>query len=131
MIALNAEQPYLNYQNEKESNARSYPRRFPIVIQQARGVVVTDVEGRQYFDFLAGAGTLALGHNHPAVVAAIEDALRRQIPLHTLDLATPLKIRFMEEIFASLPEPLRSKAKIQFCGPTGADAVEADRKSVV
>ncbi|XEC94535.1 diaminobutyrate--2-oxoglutarate transaminase [Paenibacillus tarimensis] len=130
MISLSIEQDYLSIQNEKESNARSYPRRFPLVIKKAKGVIVTDVEGRQYYDCLAGAGTLALGHNHDVVIEAIEDVLKQQIPLHTLDLATPLKLEFMQEILSALPEELRGTAKIQFCGPTGADGVEAAIKLV-
>ncbi|MFM9281141.1 diaminobutyrate--2-oxoglutarate transaminase [Paenibacillus jiagnxiensis] len=130
MIPVNVENAYLQIQNEKESNARSYPRHFPLVISKAKGMVVTDVEDRQYYDCLSGAGTLALGHNHQVVIRAIEDVLDKQIPLHTLDLATPLKIEFMQEIFSILPEGLRDTAKIQFCGPTGADAVEAAVKLV-
>ncbi|WP_017728881.1 diaminobutyrate--2-oxoglutarate transaminase [Halalkalibacterium ligniniphilum] len=130
MIQINVENEYLKLQNEKESNAKSYPRHFPFVINKAKGLIVTDIEGKQFYDCLSGAGTLALGHNHDVVVEAIEDVLRKQIPLHTLDLATPLKIEFMQEIFSVLPEELRVSTKIQFCGPTGADGVEAAIKLV-
>ena len=58
---------YLDRQEQRESNARSYPRRIPIAIREAKGIYVTDVDGRQYFDCLSGAGTLSLGHNHPVV----------------------------------------------------------------
>ena len=37
----------------------------PLAIAEAHGCWVTDVEGTKYLDCLAGAGTLALGHNHP------------------------------------------------------------------
>ncbi|MBS5912031.1 diaminobutyrate--2-oxoglutarate transaminase [Paenibacillus macerans] len=121
----NDQNDYLRLQEEKESNARAYPRHFPLVISRAKGMMVTDTEGRTYYDCLAGAGTLALGHNHEVVVEAIRGVLEQQIPLHTLDLATPLKLAFMEELFSILPEELRNSSKIQFCGPTGADAVEA------
>ncbi|QMV45021.1 aminotransferase class III-fold pyridoxal phosphate-dependent enzyme [Cohnella cholangitidis] len=130
MLSVNAGNAYLQLQNDKESNARSYPRRFPLVIHKAKGIIITDTEGKPYYDCLAGAGTLALGHNHDVVVAAIGDVLEKQIPLHTLDLATPLKIEFMQEIFSILPEELRDASKIQFCGPTGADGVEAAIKLV-
>lgn len=130
MITTNAGEAYLKLQNDKESNAQSYPRHFPLVIDRAKGLMVTDTEGKQYYDCLSGAGTLALGHNHDVVVAAIKDVLDKQIPLHTLDLATPLKLAFMQEIFSILPEPLRNTSKIQFCGPTGADGVEAAIKLV-
>ncbi|MDG0809781.1 diaminobutyrate--2-oxoglutarate transaminase [Cohnella rhizosphaerae] len=130
MLPTQAGQPDLQWQSERESNARSYPRRFPLVIHQAKGIKITDTDGKTYYDCLAGAGTLALGHNPDVVTAAIEDVLRRQIPLHTLDLATPLKLEFMQELASLLPEGLRDTAKIQFCGPTGADGVEAAVKLV-
>lgn len=85
---------------------------------------VRDADGRVYLDCLAGAGALALGHAHPVVVGALRAALDSGVPLTTLDLATPLRDAFVETLFAVLPAPLRG-GKIQFCGPTGADAVEA------
>ncbi|MGE8080822.1 diaminobutyrate--2-oxoglutarate transaminase [Peribacillus loiseleuriae] len=130
MMAINTKDMYLELQNKKESNAKSYPVRFPLVIEKAEGIMITDVEGKVFYDCLSGAGTLALGHNHQVVTQAIEDVVKQKIPLHTLDLATPLKIRFMQEIFTLLPEELRESTKIHFCGPTGADGVEAAIKLV-
>lgn len=116
---------YLGRQAERESRAVSYPRRLPIAIESADGLYVTDVEGRTYMDCLSGAGTLALGHNHPVAIEAMRRMLDSGQPLHTLDLATPVKDRFVEELFASMPEDFVAGAKVHFCGPTGADAVEA------
>ncbi|MFT9849713.1 aspartate aminotransferase family protein [Aneurinibacillus sp. REN35] len=120
----------LEQQEQRESNARSYPRRIPIAIDKAEGIFVQDVDGKQYYDCLAGAGTLALGHNHPVVVEAMEQVIRDKRPLHTLDLTTPIKEEFVNEVFASLPEEFVKRAKIQFCGPTGGDAIEAAIKLV-
>jgi diaminobutyrate-2-oxoglutarate transaminase len=91
---------------------------------------VEDVEGRVFLDCLAGAGTLALGHNHPRVVASLERCLRSQLPLHTLDLTTPVKDRFIQDVLACLPSGFADRCRIQFCGPTGSDAVEAALKLV-
>ncbi|MBV5262067.1 aspartate aminotransferase family protein [Synechococcus moorigangaii CMS01] len=121
---------FLERQGAKESNARSYPRRIQLAIQEAQGIFLKDVDGNEYFDCLAGAGTLALGHNHPAVLEAMQQTLTGRYPLHTLDLTTPIKDQFVEELFASLPPNFAKRAKIQFCGPTGADAVEAALKLV-
>ncbi|MBN8201042.1 aspartate aminotransferase family protein [Bacillus sp. NTK034] len=121
---------YLKQQERRESNARSYPRRIPIAIEEAEGVYVKDVDGKRYIDCLAGAGTLALGHNHPVVTEAIEKVLHDKRPLHTLDLTTPVKEEFVSEVFKSLPQELAEVAKIQFCGPTGGDAIEAAIKLV-
>lgn len=113
---------YLSRQNEMESNVRSYPRKLPLAIAKAQGCWVTDVEGNEYLDCLAGAGTLALGHNHPAVIQAIQDVLASGLPLHTLDLTTPLKDAFTEELLSFFP---KGEYRLQFCGPSGADGTEA------
>lgn len=120
----------LSMQEKRESNARSYPRRLPLAIKRAEGIYLTDMDGKQYIDCLAGAGTLALGHNHTVVREAIKDFMKSYVPLHTLDLTTPVKEAFIDEVFASLPPSFAEKAKIHFCGPTGADAVEAALKLV-
>jgi hypothetical protein len=88
-------------------------------MQTAEGVLVTDADGKQYYDCLAGAGTLALGHNHPVVIEAIQKMLDEKRPLHTLDITSEIKEEFVSEVFASLPEAFAKRAKIQFCGPTG------------
>ena len=44
----------------------------PIAIQAATGAVVTDVDGNRLLDFAGGIGVLAIGHNHPAVVQAVQ-----------------------------------------------------------
>ncbi|MFC7063210.1 aspartate aminotransferase family protein [Halobacillus seohaensis] len=120
----------LNQQEQRESNARSYPRRIPLAIGEAEGIYVTDMDGKKYLDCLAGAGTLALGHNHSVVIEAMEKVIRDKRPLHTLDITTPIKEEFVNELFSCLPEEFCERAKIQFCGPTGGDAIEAALKLV-
>lgn len=119
---------YLQRQAARESNARSYPRRIPLALQEAHGLYVRDTQGQLFMDCLAGAGTLALGHNHPVAIAAMRQALDAGLPLHTLDLTTPVKDRFVEDLFACLPKAFAQHARIQFCGPTGADGIEAALK---
>jgi diaminobutyrate-2-oxoglutarate transaminase len=120
----------LDRQAAVESNARSYPRRIPLELKRAQGIHVQDSEGRWFIDCLAGAGTLALGHNHPEVVQSMRDLLDGQRPLHTLDLMTEAKDAFIDELFALLPSEFARDARIQFCGPAGTDAVEAAMKLV-
>lgn len=121
-------QYYLDRQNATESNARSYPRKFPVALKSAKGVWVEDVEGNRYLDFLCGAGTLALGHNDEEVNQAMVQLLTSDYPLHTLDLTTPIKDQFVQTILSLLPEELRDNAKVQFCSPSGTDAVDASLK---
>ncbi|ELZ95883.1 diaminobutyrate--pyruvate aminotransferase [Haloferax mucosum ATCC BAA-1512] len=120
----------LTKQAARESNARSYPRNLPHAIKEAKGVTVTDMDGTEYYDCLAGAGTLALGHNHPKVVEAMETVLAEDRPLHTLDITTPVKERFVDTLFGTLPDEFSDNARIQFCSPAGTDAIEAAIKLV-
>ena len=116
---------FTDRQNGYESSARSYPRKFPVALVKAKGSWVEDADGRKYLDFLCGAGTLALGHNDDGINKAMIDLISSGAPLHTLDLTTPVKDRFVETIFSTLPPELRSEAKIQFCSPSGTDAADA------
>ena len=116
---------FTDRQSDFESSARSYPRKFPFALRKAKGSWVEDVEGNRYLDFLCGAGTLALGHNDDEVNRAMMDLIASDAPLHTLDLTTPVKDRFVQTILDNLPGHLSQDAKIQFCSPSGTDATDA------
>ena len=49
----------------------------PVVVAEADGVWVTDVEGRRYLDMLAAYSALNFGHRHPALIAAAKEQLDR------------------------------------------------------
>ena len=49
----------------------------PPFISHASGARLTDVDGKTYLDYVGSWGPLILGHAHPAVVAAVEQAARR------------------------------------------------------
>jgi glutamate-1-semialdehyde 2,1-aminomutase len=49
----------------------------PLFIRSGRGAVIEDVDANHYLDYVGSWGPLILGHCHPTVVAAIEDAQRR------------------------------------------------------
>jgi diaminobutyrate-2-oxoglutarate transaminase len=118
----------LRRQRVRESAARTYARSFPIVPVRANGMTVEGADGRRYLDCLAGAGTLALGHNHPVVLEAIRRTVDSGAPLHLLDLATAEKDDFTTALFAALPKEFGARVKVHFCGPAGTDAVEAALK---
>jgi diaminobutyrate-2-oxoglutarate transaminase len=112
-------------QAEEESEVRSYPRRLPIAIKKAYGLLVEDTRGQVFLDCLAGAGTLVLGYNHPEINQALKEQLDSGLPYQTLDITTYAKDRFIKQVKAFLPRELGQNCAIQFCGPSGADAVEA------
>src|ERR1700760_1081855 len=62
----------------------------PVVIAEAEGSWVTDVEGRRYLDMLAAYSAINFGHRHPRLV----EAARRQ-----LDKVTPVSPPFDHQHF--------------------------------
>lgn len=119
---------FLDRQAARESSARTYPHYLPMAVERAEGVELIDVEGEHYIDCLAGAGSIPLGHNHPAIVDAIEGVLDDAAPTHTLDITTPQREAFLDSLLPTLPDELREHARVQFCSPAGTDAVEASLK---
>ncbi|MFE3830736.1 aminotransferase class III-fold pyridoxal phosphate-dependent enzyme [Streptomyces sp. NPDC059092] len=113
----------LRRQTPREPSARTYARSLPVVPVRARGLTIEGADGRRYLDCLSGAGTLALGHNHPVVLEAIRKVLDSGAPLHVPDLSTPVKDAFTAELLATLPAGFAAGARVRFCGPTAADAV--------
>ena len=49
----------------------------PVVVAEAEGCWVTDVEGRRYLDMLAAYSALNFGHRHPELIAAAKEQLDR------------------------------------------------------
>lgn len=116
----------LSEQDSVESSARAYPRGTPLALSGGSGSYIWDVDGNRFLDFLTGAGVLSLGHNHPGLQAAAMQQVLDQT--HALDFPTPSKAEFSRRLISTLPLPLRDNVKIQFCSPTGADAVDAALK---
>ena len=72
----------------------------PLVIREARGAAIVDVDGREYLDFVCSWGPLILGHAHPKVVEAVDAAIRRG-----MSYGAPCvpEIELAEEVVASYP----------------------------
>ncbi len=108
-----------------ESNVRTYSRSFPVVFTQARNARLTDEEGREYIDFLAGAGTLNYGHNNPKLKQALLDYLESDGIVHGLDFWTAAKRDYFEALEEVIFKPRGLDYKVHLPGPTGTNAVEA------
>jgi diaminobutyrate-2-oxoglutarate transaminase len=112
----------------QESNARTYASAFEAVFESGVGVRLRDHAGREIIDCLACAGALPLGHNHPEIREVLLRFIQSDHVHQTLDLTTPAKFEFVQELFGLLPGDWGSRAKVQFCSPSGSDAVEAAMK---
>jgi diaminobutyrate-2-oxoglutarate transaminase len=107
---------------------RSYCRSFPAVFERARGCFLYDEQGQEYLDFFAGAGTMNYGHNNPQIKKAVIDYLQRDGVVHALDMWTVAKRDFLSAFEGIILKPRGLSYKLQFTGPTGANAVEAALK---
>ncbi|RMM49722.1 diaminobutyrate--2-oxoglutarate transaminase family protein [Pseudomonas corrugata] len=115
----------LSYLENVESNARTYAQTFQRLFVSGKGMRIKDASGQEFLDCLSNAGTLALGHNPPEVRDAVMTFLAGDHLQQALDLATPAKHAFVQELFSTLPANMRETSKVLFCGPSGSDAVEA------
>lgn len=109
----------------RESEARSYCRSFPTVFTKASGAIMTDVQGREYIDFLAGCSSLNYGHNDPDMKSALIDHISRDGIAHGLDMYTDTKAAFLEAFENLILRPRGMDYKVMMTGPTGTNAVEA------
>jgi 4-aminobutyrate aminotransferase/(S)-3-amino-2-methylpropionate transaminase len=75
----------------------------PIVVQEARGATITDVDGNTFLDFVGGVGVMNVGHNHPRVVEAIQEQSERF--LHTDYTVVPYEgyVELAERLAAIAP----------------------------
>lgn len=114
--------------SELESSVQSYARKFPALFDRAVGATLFDANGREYLDFLAGAGALNYGHNHPVLKSALLEYLQADRITHGLDLHTSAKAEFLNKFKAHILLPRNMDYRVQFTGPTGTNAVEAALK---
>lgn len=111
-----------------ESEVRSYCRNWPVVFDTAKGSRLLDVDGRSYLDFFAGAGALNYGHNPEALKGPLLEYLARDGITHGLDMYTTAKGEFLHTFQDVVLAPRGLDYKVQFPGPTGANAVESALK---
>ena len=89
----------------------------PVVIAEAEGAWVTDIDGKRYLDFLAGYSALNFGHRQPQLVAAAHAQL---------DRLTLTSRAFVHDQFAEFCRRLADLTGQDLVLPmnTGAEAVE-------
>ena len=95
--------------------------RLPIALSHGRGCRVWDTAGREYLDALGGIAVNTVGHNHPQLVAALQDQVTKLI--HTSNY---YHIPLQEELAKLLVER-SGMTNVFFCS-TGLEANEAALK---
>lgn len=83
-----------------------------------------DITGKRYIDCLNGFGVNIYGHNPECLQSVLREYINTNPLWQSIDLFTPERIDFVEELFGLLPDELK-EYKICFPGPTGSESVEA------
>ena len=91
----------------------------PVVWDHALGVVVTDVDGNRYIDWTSGVLVSNLGHSHPKLIAAVQQAVTKLI--NNYECPTEARVQAAEALVAHLPRHLDKC----FFLTTGSEAVES------
>ncbi|MEH2206135.1 MAG: diaminobutyrate--2-oxoglutarate transaminase [Nostoc sp.] len=118
----------MNIFEKCESNVRSYCRNFPDIFHRAKGSIIYSDSGKEYIDFFAGAGALNYGHNHDYIKQKVMSYLDADGIAHGLDMYTSAKEKFLAKFDEVVLSSRKLNYRIQFCGPTGTNAVEAALK---
>jgi len=100
---------------------------FPVFWEEARGCLVTDVDGNRFLDVTAAFGVASVGHSHPRVVGAVRAQAEKLV--HGMGDVHPseVKVRLCERIAGLVPLP---HAQV-ILGQNGGDAVEAALKTAM
>src|SRR6202522_1541410 len=108
--------------NDQKYISPSYTRSYPLVAKSGRGIVITDVDGNEFYDFSAGIAVTSTGHCHPEVVAAIQKQAGELIHMSGTDFYYPSMVELAEKLASIAPgkEPKRV-----YFGNSGTEAVEA------
>jgi 4-aminobutyrate aminotransferase / (S)-3-amino-2-methylpropionate transaminase / 5-aminovalerate transaminase len=101
------------------ANAKSIT--LPIVVAEARGATITDVDGNAFIDFTGGVGCVNVGHAHPRVVEAAREQLERFVHTDFTVVPYELYVELAERLLERAP--FRSPAKAAFFN-AGTEAVE-------
>src|SRR3979490_1736652 len=93
---------------------------FPKLFRSAKGTIVTDSDGREYLDFTSGQMCATIGHNHPAIVEAVELAGKKAF--HLFSGMIPQVVVELAQVLARdrLPGDLKKSIFIN----TGSEATE-------
>ncbi|CAM3845499.1 diaminobutyrate--2-oxoglutarate transaminase [Kibdelosporangium persicum] len=114
--------------DDLESEVRVYCRKFPVVFHRAKGAELYAADGRMFIDFFCGAAALNYGHNNDFIKRRITEYLAADGLVQGLDMYTVAKRDFLTTFAETVLRPHDLDYKVQCCGPTGTDAVEAALK---
>ena len=111
--------------NDQKYISPSYTRSYPLVAKSGRGIVITDVDGNEFYDFSAGIAVTSTGHCHPHVVAAMQKQAGELIHMSGTDFYYENMVELAERLSKIAPMPGPHKI---YYGNSGAEAIECALK---
>ncbi|MGB0007085.1 MAG: aminotransferase class III-fold pyridoxal phosphate-dependent enzyme, partial [Candidatus Sulfotelmatobacter sp.] len=111
--------------NDEKYISPSYTRSYPLVAKSGRGIVITDVDGNEFYDFSAGIAVTSTGHCHPHVVAAVQKQAGELIHMSGTDFYYENMVQLAERLSNIAPMPGPHKI---YYGNSGAEAIECALK---
>jgi 4-aminobutyrate aminotransferase len=103
----------------------SYTRSYPLVAKSGSGILVTDVDGNEFYDFSAGIAVTSTGHCHPDVVAAIQKQAGQLIHMSGTDFYYESMVQLAERL--TKIAPMKGPHRVYY-GNSGAEAIECALK---
>ena len=107
---------------EDESQLNTY-KKWPIALEKGQGAWVEDVDGKRYLDLYGGHCVVFMGHNHPAVVAAVKEQADKLL-FYSNAVYSPIRARASAALAAVAPEGMKNIFFIN----SGAEANETAMK---
>ncbi|BDC00134.1 acetyl ornithine aminotransferase family protein [Saccharolobus caldissimus] len=105
---------------DEEYLMQSFKRWYPFVISHGKGAIVYDIEGKEYIDFNAGIGVLALGHGNEKIISAVNEQMRKFFHYSLTDFYYELAVEVAKRLTSFMPY----SAKV-FYTNSGTESVEA------
>lgn len=102
-------------------------RFYPLAVERAEGCTITDVDGQEYLDFMAGWAVANTGYGHPGVVGPVIEQMKKTSFATLTAIMNEPAVDLAERLIALMPGDFEKKA---WFGLHGSDATDALSKLV-
>ena len=113
------------YELDSRFLMQSFSRWYPLVVDEAEGFLVKDVDGNVYIDFNSGIAVANVGHRHPKVIEAIKRQIEKFLHYSLTDFLYEEPARLAEKLAEITPGSYEKKF---FFSNSGTEAIEASLK---
>ncbi len=108
-------------EKDAKYSSTSYIKEYPLAVARGAGVMVEDVDGNRFLDFMAGIAVSSTGYGHPRVVAAVKAAADNFLHICGSDFYYAGMADLCEALATVAPGP--SKKRV-FLSNSGTEAVD-------